>query len=311
MTAAASTSLFTLSQVSLGPKRLVDVTATIQPGITAVLGASGAGKTSLLNVLAAFERPSAGRIESPAKVFWVPQDGGLWPGMTVHEHLATMTRNQSAIADMLSAFELTEQAKQVPATLSRGQQSRLTVARALLADCSAIIMDEPLAHIDTNRRSRFWEAIRNSITERGQSLIFATHEPELVLGEAAHVVCMRAGKVFSSISVPDLYWHAPSEEHAAFLGPVNWISAAIRETWFSPDSTDIQPCLRPEQLQVRLDSAGGCDSPIAVIDVRFRGSHEELTLHHNAINETRTFWHRPSKPELKPGNQITLEKRSD
>jgi iron(III) transport system ATP-binding protein len=302
-----SASVFNLSHVCLAPKRLVDVTLAIRPGITAVLGASGAGKTSLLNVLAAFEKPSAGVVEGGARIFWAPQDGGLWPGMTVHEHLSAMTRSKDAIADILNAFELTEQASQVPATLSRGQQSRLTVARALLADCSALIMDEPLAHIDTNRRSPFWEAIRKSITACGQSLIFATHEPELVLGEAEHVICMRAGEVFTSGAVAELYWHAPSPEHAAFLGPVNWVTSTIQAAWFLQATDTIPQCLRPEQL--RVEAAGSSQSPVTVHAVRFRGSHEELMLHHAGLDEIKTFWHRPSKPVLKPGIQVTLGER--
>ncbi|MDA0814518.1 MAG: ATP-binding cassette domain-containing protein [Verrucomicrobia bacterium] len=304
-----SASVFDLSHVCLAPKRLLDVTLSIRPGVTAVLGASGSGKTSLLNILAAFEKPSAGVVKSGARIFWAPQDGGLWPGMTVHEHLSAMTREKDAIARTLDAFELAAQATQVPATLSRGQQSRLTVARALLADCSALIMDEPLAHIDTNRRPPFWEAIRKSITARGQSLIFATHEPELVLGEAEHVICMSSGEVFTSGTVAELYWQAASPEHAAFLGPVNWVTREVQTAWFPQTNAAIPQCLRPEQLCVDAATSSPSPSPITVYAARFRGSHEELILHHAGLDETKTFWHRPSNPVLRPGIPVTLGER--
>src|ERR1043166_6290778 len=77
--------------------RLRDVTLEIRPGVTAVIGQSGAGKTSLLNLLVGFEKPDRGSIspihrfaDSPIPVFWTPQDDGLWPHLSVSEHLETV-----------------------------------------------------------------------------------------------------------------------------------------------------------------------------------------------------------------------------
>ncbi|MGK0185076.1 MAG: iron(III) transport system ATP-binding protein [Verrucomicrobiales bacterium] len=299
-----TTSIFYLSEATLKPKRLVGISVAILPGVTAILGASGAGKTSLLNLLAGYEEPTSGSIERPAKIFWAPQDGGLWPGMSVREHLSVMTRDETAIKESLEAFELGECARQVPATLSRGQQARLTVARALLADATALVMDEPLAHIDTNRRSAFWSAIRQSITQRDQSLVFATHEPELALSEAEHVVCLKSGKCCFSGNVTDLYWNATSAGDAAFLGPANWVTDEVRTQWFADEVRAVPHCLRPEQLQV--NQVAHENAAITVKAVSFRGSHEELQLQHLSSAECRTFWHRPKSAELKSGAAVTL-----
>jgi len=85
--------LWELQRVSLGT-RLRDVTLTIEPGVTAVLGQSGAGKTSLLNLLVGFEPVDDGQIatgftrgEHALPLFWAPQDGGLWPHLTARQHL--------------------------------------------------------------------------------------------------------------------------------------------------------------------------------------------------------------------------------
>ena len=91
-----SNTLWQLESVGLG-QRLRDITLQIKPGVTALLGPSGAGKTSLLNVLIGFEKPDAGKFTAEfdrcshrISLFWVPADGGLWPHLTVAEHIATV-----------------------------------------------------------------------------------------------------------------------------------------------------------------------------------------------------------------------------
>ena len=98
--------LWRLDSVSLpgrrGP-RLDRVCLEIQPGVTVVLGQSGVGKTSLLNILVGFERPSAGQVEFLATVpkdrlpmFWLPPHHGLWPHLSVREHLLTVLPAKNA-----------------------------------------------------------------------------------------------------------------------------------------------------------------------------------------------------------------------
>lgn len=300
-----------MSHVALAPGRLDAVSAAIETGVTAVLGASGSGKTSLLNLLAAFEEPSSGSIRRPDSLFWAPQDGGLWPGLTVREHLLAMTRDGEAIAAMLDALALDACAARAPEALSRGEQARLTVARALLSGASALVMDEPLAHIDSTRRSPFWKVIRESIAARGQSLVFATHEPELVLGEASQVLCVDSGRVVFHGCVKELYWHPGSPQLAGFLGPANWITDEDRTLWF-PDAPAIMPrSLRPEQLLVEIADPSTAENPETVVTaVHFRGSHEEIELHHRPSGRSATFWHRPAAPALAQGTAVRLHVRT-
>jgi iron(III) transport system ATP-binding protein len=95
------TGIWRLTDVTLAGRsrpRLDAVTLTIPPGVTAVLGESGAGKTSLLNLLVGFERPSSGRVDrsTNASLFWSPPDHGLWPHQTVREHLESVRPQASA-----------------------------------------------------------------------------------------------------------------------------------------------------------------------------------------------------------------------
>src|SRR5215218_7453915 len=125
--------LWTLSQVCLGPARLESISLSIEPGVTAVLGWSGAGKTSLLNVLVGFEKPNRGILDSPKSLYWSPQNHGLWPHCTTREHLELIRASNARIDELLAAFDLIDRAGVRPHELSQGERSRLSVARALAA----------------------------------------------------------------------------------------------------------------------------------------------------------------------------------
>jgi len=113
--------------------------------------------------------------------------------------------------------------------------------------------------------------------------------------------------VFSGI-VTDLYWNPASPELATFLGPANWISEAVKATWLATEDIHIPRCLRPEQLHITATTESNA-SPIIVSRTRFRGSHEEVTLHHTMRNEWSTFWHRPRTAALTEGDSVVLAMR--
>src|SRR4051812_35132222 len=180
--------LWQLQAVGLG-RRLNDLTLSIESGVTAVLGHSGAGKTSLLNLLVGFETPDSGEISAQFErgahaiaLFWVPPDGGLWPHLTVAEHIVAVTKTD--VNHWLEEFDLVNRRDSRPDTLSAGEQARLSVARALAADAAVLVMDEPLVHLDQNRAGKYWQIIRRHLAVKGTSLVFATHSPKSVLAEA-------------------------------------------------------------------------------------------------------------------------------
>ena len=166
-------------------QRLRDITLPIESGVTAILGHSGAGKTSLLNLLVAFEQPDAGNLNAAfdrgahrVPIFWVPSDGGLWPHLTVAEHIAAVVDTSTNAAETnqwLEEFDLTNRRNSRPDTLSAGEQARLAVARALAADAAVLVMDEPLVHVDPSRVGKYWQVIRRHLKAKGTSLVFATH----------------------------------------------------------------------------------------------------------------------------------------
>ncbi len=281
--------LFHLERVSLQPGRLRDVTLTIPRGITAVLGASGAGKTSLLNVLAGFEKPGSGKLHGDARVAWAPQGDGLWPGCTAREHL-TECGAHVAIADaLLAAFDLAHLGNTKPPNLSRGEQSRLALARALAMSPRTLVFDEPLAHVDSARSGKFWDVIREHIRNSGASLIFATHAPEIALAEAGHAICMSEGSVAFTGKVAELYENPASYEIADFLGPANWLTPDDARQWLGETWRSAR-CVRPERVFIETAH----DGPHTISGSRFLGSCAETSL--RADNgESHTFIHRPGE----------------
>ncbi|MCX5662732.1 MAG: ATP-binding cassette domain-containing protein [Planctomycetota bacterium] len=319
--------LFEINDVSLAgdPRaRLEGVSLRVRAGVTALLGPSGAGKTSLLNLLVGFEKPDRGTIVShiarndPSNssrngsaahalpVFWSPQNDGLWPHLSAREHLqAVLPRGKpgkvatgnaagsAAVDEMLERFDLTHRAHAWPDELSQGERSRLAVARALLADPALLVMDEPLAHVDPDRVGKYWDAIDDLLAVRKTSLIFSTHMPAIALAHAQHAAVLDAGRLLYDGPIDELYHNPATPELARCLGEANWLTPREAGLWLGEAASagDGPPrCYRPERLAVEPSEA----SPIVVRAARFAGSVAQVDLEHEATRETRRFFHRPA-----------------
>jgi ABC-type multidrug transport system ATPase subunit len=277
-----------LDRVTLGGRprpRLVDVSLEIGTGITAILGHSGAGKTSLLNLLVGFEKPERGKIvagpDRPGDrlpLFWVPPDEGLWPHLTVEQHLRAVAPERPAgeagIAKLLAAFNLSDKTGIIPDLLSQGERSRLALARALASDAGVLVLDEPLVHVDPAGARNYWESLRQFFRQSARTaVVFSTHSPEIVLREAQQVVCLSEGRVVYAGSVNQLYYDPPDPDLAWCLGPANWISEADRPGWLIGHVAG-RRCYRPEQVSVTPADS----SALVVQSAAFSGSVGETEL---------------------------------
>lgn len=126
-----------------------------------------------------------------------------------------------------SGFGLVALSDAYPASLSQGECSRLSVARAVSARPQVLVLDEPLEHVDTALRDQCWQVLRNEIQATGASLVFSTHSPERVLSEAEWCLCLDAGRLVWAGPVEELYERPASPEQARFLGPCNWIEERL------------------------------------------------------------------------------------
>jgi ABC-2 type transport system ATP-binding protein len=199
-----------LRVVKNGRPVLDDVTANIGTGqVTGVLGPSGAGKTTLMRVIVGLQQPARGQVSvfgqaagSPAlrpDIGYMTQALSLYPDITLTENLrffATMANAPSRrIAEVLEEVDLAPQAKQMVATLSGGQQSRASLAIALLARPRLLVLDEPTVGLDPILRRRLWKLFAE-LAKDGTTLLATSH----VMDEAAHcdqLLLLREGKLLA------------------------------------------------------------------------------------------------------------------
>ena len=298
-------------------QRLDDVTVDIPSGVTAVLGESGAGKTSLLNALVEFEPISAGTITfrpprgTRLALFWSPPTHGLWPHLTVAEHLLTVSRaagngDEECVRRLLDAFDLGSLRDARPGSLSLGERSRLSIARALASHAAVLVMDEPLAHVDSSRLGSYWSAIREHCQCTGASLVFATHSAEVVLREADFAICLDRGRLSYAGSTSELYDRPPTQALARLLGPCNWLSPDEGTRWLAGHDATCQTslCVRPERLLIEPNVEGHA----TVVQTRFGGSSSEVDLVDAQDGVQRTFIHRPpGRAALNAGDRVLLK----
>ena len=180
-------------RVALGPLNLV----VRERERLAVLGGNGAGKTTLLRILATAARPAAGRLELlgldavgqrerlRGRIGYLGHQPGLHPALTARETLELFAIlhgvEKGRVSERLAQVGLTQVAGEQVEQLSRGQQQRLALARAVLHDPELLVLDEPDASLDAEGRR-----LLGDLAE-GRTLVMATHDREL-----ARQLCERA-----------------------------------------------------------------------------------------------------------------------
>lgn len=216
-----SQALWTLRNVTLKGKlrpRLKNVSVEIPPGVTAVVGLSGAGKSSLLSLLVGFERPSSGEIichYTPAAgqlpVYWLPPGDGLWGHLSVRQHLLNVqpagAKHTSATDDLLTQFDLQPLSNAVPDDLSQGERSRLALARALASQAAVLVIDEPLVHVSQPKLPDYWRVVREYCSRNSISMIVALHDLAAVNRESQHVIVIEQGEIVCAGPAAEMLKH--------------------------------------------------------------------------------------------------------
>jgi iron(III) transport system ATP-binding protein len=290
---------------------LHDIHLGLQPGITtAVVGASGCGKTTLLRLIAGFESPDAGtiwidgrQVASPQSavaphrrgVGYVAQDGALFPHLTVGQNIAYGLRGtprdevQARVAELLETVSLDPSyASRRPHQLSGGQQQRVALARALARHPVLMLLDEPFSALDTGLRASTRKAVAGLLSAAGVTTLLVTHDQEEALSIADQVAVMRDGR-FTQVGSPQQVYRQPTDRFTAeFLGdcislPCTVASGiAICALGRVPVQAADGPAtlvLRPEQLVATVVSdSEHLDGVGTVIATEFLGHDVLLTI---------------------------------
>ena len=200
---------------------LKGVDAVVPAGrLTAITGPSGSGKSSLLRILAAQDRPTAGRAEVAGQaltglsahklralrrkhigyVFPRPPQN-LLPHLTGREHLAMaasfrgVRRAEAATQseELLDLLGIADRAEHLPGQLSGGEQQRLAFAQAVIGRPALVVADEPTSELDSATTADLLAAV-HQLTRTGTTVVMATHDP-LAAGAADQVIHLRSGAV--------------------------------------------------------------------------------------------------------------------
>lgn len=199
-------------------------------GVVALLGPNGAGKTTLLDMVLGMTDPTEGEVrvcgETPraavahGKVGAVQQAGGLLGDLSVRETvtmIASLYRDHAPVAEVLERAGAAQFANRKVSKCSGGQQQRVRFALALLPRPELLVLDEPTAGMDVQSRTEFWDAMRAE-TERGLTVVFATHYLQEAEDIAERIVLMDAGRVTFDGSVDEL--RSTSRHHTvSFVWP--------------------------------------------------------------------------------------------
>ena len=182
--------------VSLGYDSVIAhrISFAVRPGcVIAVLGASGIGKSSLLNVLGGLRVPLEGSVErrGPVRAAYVFQEDRLLPWRTVEQNVSLLTgSSQRDTHAQLEALGLAEAAHRMPHELSGGMRRRVALARGFLRDAELLLLDEPFAGLDPLRRAALIDDIEQLRRTRGRAIVFVTHDVDdaILLADEALVL---------------------------------------------------------------------------------------------------------------------------
>ena len=219
---------------------LDDVSVDIPSGsLTALLGPSGGGKTTLLRVIAGLETPDTGEVEIAGtdstqlppqrrNVGFVFQHYAAFKHMTVFNNVAfglSIRHRPKAdikkrVNELLELVHIEHLADRYPAQLSGGQRQRMALARALAVEPEVLLLDEPFGALDAQVRKELRVWLRRLHDEVHVTTAFVTHDQEEAMDVAGRIVVIANGKIEQTGTPDELYDEPASDFVMSFLGPV-------------------------------------------------------------------------------------------
>ncbi len=222
--------------------------------LTALLGPSGGGKSTLLRIIGGLESADAGEIridgadatEIPAQrrdVGFVFQHYAAFKHLSVYRNVAfglevrkrPKDEIRRRVNELLELVHLDQFADRLPAQLSGGQRQRMALARALAAEPKVLLLDEPFGALDAKVRKELRDWLRRLHDEVHVTTIFVTHDQEEALEVADELVVINHGRLEQVGSPTELYDHPANDFVMEFLGPVT----RLRGNLVRPHDVDV------------------------------------------------------------------------
>lgn len=182
---------------SYGERRVFDeLSLDIEEGeILCVLGASGTGKTTLLNVIAGLTEYEGSVENAPKSVGYIFQEPRLIPNLSVKENLRYVGGRDEIIDEILRKIGLFDKCGERAGKLSGGEKQRVAFARAFVTEKDALLLDEPFSSLDTALKIRLMNVFAGLWKEKKKTAVFVTHDLEEACALAHRIVVLDEGKI--------------------------------------------------------------------------------------------------------------------
>ncbi|HFV2486741.1 TPA: ABC transporter ATP-binding protein [Streptococcus agalactiae] len=296
---------------------LKDINFELEEGkFYTLLGASGSGKSTILNIIAGLLEASTGDIYLDGKrindvptnkrdVHTVFQNYALFPHMTVFENVAfplklkKMDKKeiQKRVQETLKMVRLEGFEKRAIQKLSGGQRQRIAIARAIINQPKVVLLDEPLSALDLKLRTEMQYELRELQQRLGITFVFVTHDQEEALAMSDWIFVMNEGEIVQSGTPVDIYDEPINHFVATFIGESNILSGKMIEDYLVEfngkrfeavdggmrPNESVQVVIRPEDLQITLPDEGKLQ--VKVDTQLFRGVHYEIIAYDDLGNE--------------------------
>ena len=245
-------------------------------GLTALLGPSGGGKSTLLRIIAGLEYPDSGTVEiEGVPATWLPPQqrnvGFVFQHYAAFKHLSVyrnvafgleIRRRPKAeirkrVSELLELVHLENLADRLPSQLSGGQRQRMALARALAVQPEVLLLDEPFGALDAQVRKELRDWLRRLHDEVNVTTIFVTHDQEEALEVSDEIVVINGGRIEQVGSPTELYDNPVNDFVMGFLGPVTTLGGQL---------------VRPHDIEVLLEP--GHDTTAATVTRLLRVGHE-------------------------------------
>jgi iron(III) transport system ATP-binding protein len=242
------------------------------------------------------------------------QDGALFPHLSVAGNVGFGAVSRSRAAECLALVGLEERARDFPHELSGGERQRIALARALAADPSVVLLDEPFAALDANLRESLRQEVRRILKAAGTSALLVTHDQAEALSLADTVAVMREGRVEQVGTPEEIYERPASRWLAEFVGETEVLPGTARAgvvecelgRFVAPAELAgaVDVVLRPESVAIGLGTAPGAHAEAVVVARSFYGHDQLVDL--ELASGVRMRSRRLGFPAWHPGDRVRV-----